>query len=45
MDGANRAWANSHFYVGPLWAAGWRCLYVWESTGWRPASCTMTWIS
>ena len=45
MDGDHRAWANTHFYVGPLWAAGWRCAYGRDSGVWKPISCTMTWIS
>lgn len=44
-DGPDRARSNTHFYAGPLWAAGWRCLYVLEASRWRAASCTMTWIS
>jgi hypothetical protein len=42
---ADRAWSDTHFYVGPLWAAGWRCAYVRDSSAWKPTSCTMTWIS
>jgi hypothetical protein len=45
VEGADRAWSNTHFYVGPLWAAGWRCAYVRESNQWKPTSCSMTWIS
>ena len=44
-DGADRASSNTRFYVGPLWAAGWRCAYDRDSSGWKPTSCTMTWIS
>jgi carboxypeptidase family protein len=45
INGVDRAWSNTHFYAGPLWAEGWSCAYVREDDEWIPTSCKMTWIS
>ena len=37
------AW--SHFYVGPLFAAGWVCSFRKEGTHWQPGECSLRWIA
>ena len=45
ISSVDRAWSNTSFYAGPLWAEGWSCAYVREKAVWIPTSCKMTWIS
>jgi len=41
----DRRSASISWHVGPLWAAGWECIFEDARSGWQPLLCVLTWES
>lgn len=44
LPGERRS-ASISYHVGPLWAAGWECVFEDASSGWQPRLCVLAWQS